>query len=230
MFLVGGPAYSGTTLLAHILNQPGVVCLDEPDFHNPEQNHRGIPFLRQLFPHAQFPPRAERPLSYLDAVAVIAECQHVLRPIRLGVKTCNRMFIDYAKIYREQGHPVLAIVRDIRDALVRQLPPWLSADGLNERYCLIWSNRHLFNLCIRYEDLVAEPQRTIAQISTALCVPLVTKDAWGAQAVHAPMFKDERHQLLRGGTISDRRVGIHKTAGRPFSRRTLQTARMMGYD
>ena len=31
MFLVGGPAFSGTTLLGHLLNQGDLVCLDEPD-------------------------------------------------------------------------------------------------------------------------------------------------------------------------------------------------------
>ena len=55
MFLVGGPAFSGTTLLAHLLNQGDLVCLDEPDFHDPAQSHRGIPLLRTLFPDRSFP-------------------------------------------------------------------------------------------------------------------------------------------------------------------------------
>ena len=54
MFLIGGPAFSGTTLLSLLLNQGTTVCLDEPDFHNPEQGHRGIPFLQTLFPHKIF--------------------------------------------------------------------------------------------------------------------------------------------------------------------------------
>jgi hypothetical protein len=49
-FLVGGPAFSGTTLLALLLNQPGVVCLDEPDFEKPAQAHRGLPVLQRRFP------------------------------------------------------------------------------------------------------------------------------------------------------------------------------------
>ena len=32
MFLVGGPAFSGTILLALMLNQGDIVCLGEPDF------------------------------------------------------------------------------------------------------------------------------------------------------------------------------------------------------
>ena len=46
MFLAGGPAFSGTTLLALLLNQGDLVCLDQPDFHKPEQRHRGIPILQ----------------------------------------------------------------------------------------------------------------------------------------------------------------------------------------
>ena len=50
MFLIGGPAYCGTTLLTLMLNQDGVTCLNEPDFHNPEQSHNGLPVLQQLYP------------------------------------------------------------------------------------------------------------------------------------------------------------------------------------
>ena len=93
MFLVGGPAFCGTTLLAHLLNQEDIVCLDEPDFHNPEQNHRGILVLETLFPDRDFPARPEKKLSYPEAFRFITRCQEIVRPVRLGMKTANWSFI-----------------------------------------------------------------------------------------------------------------------------------------
>ena len=55
MFLVGGPAFSGTTLLALLVSRGDLLCLDEPDFHDPKQSHRGIPYLQELFPDRLFP-------------------------------------------------------------------------------------------------------------------------------------------------------------------------------
>ena len=74
MFLIGGPAFSGTTLLALLSNPGRVICLDEPDFHNPEQSHRGIPFLKGLSSDKNFPERLETVLTYSKAVNLIREC------------------------------------------------------------------------------------------------------------------------------------------------------------
>jgi len=101
VFLIGGPAYSGTTLLALLLNQGYIICLDEPDFHNPEQSHRGIPLLAKLFPDKEFPKCPERRLSVVESIDLIKACEQVITPYNLGFKTCNKLFIDYAKIYRE---------------------------------------------------------------------------------------------------------------------------------
>ena len=132
MFLIGGPAYSGTTLLALLLNQGKVVCLDEPDFHNPEQSHRGIPLLERLFPDRTFPARPSEPLTHAEAVTLMRACEEAIRPYELGMKTCNRTFLDYAAAYRDQGFPVVAIVRDVRDALVTPLPPKLDPPRAND--------------------------------------------------------------------------------------------------
>jgi hypothetical protein len=114
IFLIGGPAFSGTTLLAHLLNQGSLLCLDEPDFHNPAQSHRGIPFLKELFPDKRFPERPQSALVYPEAVELIRECERVISPINLGMKTCDWIFMEYATIYKQSGYPVIAIVRDNR--------------------------------------------------------------------------------------------------------------------
>ena len=94
MFLVGGPAFSGTTLLAHLLNQGDLVCLDEPDFHDPEQSHRGIPLLRALFPDRSFPDPPGRPLDPEETFRFIERCDRAIPDRRLGVKTCDTVFLD----------------------------------------------------------------------------------------------------------------------------------------
>jgi hypothetical protein len=229
MFLVGGPAFSGTTLLAHLLNQGETLCLDEPDFENPTQSERGIPFLVRLFPHTSFPPRPDHALSYPDALTLIEQCQQVLRPINLGIKTCNWAFIEYARVYHACGYPVIAIVRDIRDALVRPLPSWLDEEGLNERYRAVWRNLNLFDLWLRYEELVQEPERTMQNISRALGQPLVVQRQWDRKSVHSTMLKLDRHDLLKEGTLVTNRIGLWKTSSHEYLPQTLETAELMGY-
>lgn len=229
MFLVGGPAFSGTTLLAHLLNQNETLCLDEPDFERPEHSHRAIPFLQTLFPQKQFPARPTEILTYPQATDLIEQCQGVLHPINLGIKTCNWAFIEYAQVYRARGYPVIAIVRDIRDALVRPLPAWLDEEGLNERYRLIWDHRDLFHLWLRYEDLVQKPKRPLESISKVLGQRLTARRKWDPSTVHPPMLKLDRHALLEGGALVKNRVGIGKKSRVTFSPQTLETAELMGY-
>jgi len=229
MFLIGGPAFSGTTLLAHLLNQGTIVCLDEPDLHNPDQSHRGIPFLKRRFPAKQFPEQPEKALTYTEAVRLIEKCEEVIGPHNLGFKTCNRVFIEYATIYNDLGYPVIAIVRDIRDALVRSLPAWLTEEKLNKGYRLIWEHLKMFDLWVRYEDLVMNPERVMARISRVLSYDFKVLYSWNAKSVHPPMFKLDRHELLKTGTISTSRIGIWKSAGKALSKESHQTAQIMGY-
>jgi hypothetical protein len=231
MFLIGGPAFSGKTLLAHLLNQGQIICLDEPDFHNPEQSHRGIPFLEELFPDKFFPTRPEKELTYKEATGLIQECEKVISPCNLGVKSANWVFIEYAKIYKELSYPVIAVVRDIRDVLAEgQLPEWVGGEeGLNKRYELIWENLQMFDLWVRYEDLIMSPETVMAKISTVLSYDFKVLYRWNAESVHPTMFKLDRHDMLRSGTISKSKVGIWKTSDIEFSRKTWITAKMMWY-
>lgn len=229
MFLVGGPAFSGTTLLALVLNQDGLVCLDEPDFHKPEQSHRGIPFLAERFPTAALPVRPTTPLAYVDAVALAARCEAAISPVRLGMKTCDDVFLGYADAFRAFEFPVIAIFRDIRDALARPLPPWVTAESLNRIYRRIWRRRASFDLWLRYEDLVRTPEQVMADLSRVLGRRLGVRDRWEPSAVHAPMLKLDRHDLLRTGAVSPSRIGVWRTAASPPNRETARTARLMGY-
>ena len=229
MFLVGGPAFSGTTLLAHLLDQDGLVCLDEPDFHNPDQNHRSIPVLAQRFPDRSFPARPERKLGYRDAFRVIEQCQEVIRPVRLGVKTANWIFIHYARLYRKSGYPVIAIVRDIRDALVTPLPEWITERQLNKAYRLIWRNVSRFDFWCRYEDLVNNPAAALEEISRVLRHKVQIRHSWGREQVAEEMLKLDRHRLLQQGSIQTCRVGVWKQSGKVFSRMSHRTAAIMGY-
>ena len=77
MFLIGGPAFSGTTLLTFLLNQGSVVCLDEPDFHNPQQSHRGIPVLKELFLEKTFPKCPTEVMTYGQAIDLIQQIRTV---------------------------------------------------------------------------------------------------------------------------------------------------------
>jgi hypothetical protein len=231
MFLLGGTAFSGKTLLAHLLNQGNVVCLDEPDFHDFRQRHRGIPFLSTLFPDKRFPAQPERSLTYGEAVAFIEQCEEVIRPFTLGMKTAGRVFLEYAKIYRESGYPVIAVIRDIRDVLAEAaLPEWIGGEkGMNSAFRSVWSNLDACDLCIRYEDLVMKPDRVFESLSGLLECEIEPAATWSAESVHSVMFKLDRHDMLRDGTISQSRVGIWKSSACEFSSDTRMTAAMMGY-
>jgi hypothetical protein len=229
VFLVGGPAFSGTTLLTLLLNQGEVVCLDEPDLHNPAQRHRGIPFLQELFPGREFPDPPAGELTWEQATDLLEECERAISPRALGMKTCDRTYVGYAAEYRRRGYPVICIVRDIRDALVRPTPPWSEEERVNRNYRLVWQHADAYDLVVRYEELVADPAGTMDRISAALGLPLEAAGEWEEERVHAPMLKLERHDLLRAGAISGERVGVWRTASRSFSAETHETAAMMGY-
>ena len=230
VFLIGGPAYSGTTLLTHLLNQGSVTCLDEPDFHNPKQNHQGMLYLKELFPYKRFPSIPERELNYVDATILIQEYEKIISPQNLGFKTCDWPFIEYAKIYKELGYPVIAIIRDIRDALVTPVPPWVNGEeGLNRRYRLIWRNLELFDLWFRYEDLVMDTEEIIKQISNVLSYDFKVLQTWDPKTVNRHMLWERRHHLLKDGYISKSRIGIWKTSNKKFSKESHETGLMMGY-
>lgn len=229
MFLIGGPAFSGTTLLTLLLNQGDLVCLDEPDFEKPEQSHRGIPLLRRLFPDRVFPDPPGRRLDDEETLRFTEDCARAIHPLRLGVKTCDHTFVSWARLYRQRGWPVIAIVRDIRDALVRELPEWVTEPSLNASYRLIWNEIESFDLWLRYEDLVADPESTLARVAPVLSCELRAPSSWGRDRVHPTMLKLERHELLESGRISRARVGLWRTSPRRFSAETHETAALMGY-
>lgn len=232
MFLLGGTAFSGKTLLAHLLNQGRVVCLDEPDFHNPAQHHRGVPLLNALFPDKIFPVLPERALTYREAVAFIELCEDVIRPSTLGMKTAGSVFLEYAKEYRASGYPVVAVIRDIRDVLVEgPLPEWVGSEpGLNATFRSIWQNLAICDMWIRYEEFVTNPETVFENLSTLLGCELAPRATWSAESVQPTMFKLDRHEMLRTGRISRNRVGIWRSSGRVFSDDTRMTAAMMGYE
>jgi hypothetical protein len=229
MFLLGGPAFSGTTLLALLVNQGDVVCLDEPDFHDPAKSERGIPFLQDLFPDLVFPERPLEPLGYDAAVRLIRDCEAAIQPRRLGIKTCDWPFVAYAEEYKRRGYPVICIVRDIRDALVRPLPEWVTEEGLNRRYRMIWESADVADLVVRYEDLVAETDTVMRRVSEILGFPHAPALVWSAEQVHHPMLKLDRHELLKTGAVSSSRVDIWRSAESSFTDETHETARIMGY-
>lgn len=231
MFLLGGTAFSGKTLLALLLNQGLVVCLDEPDFHDVRQSHRGIPLLKTLFPEKTFPAPPEYNLTYQEVVAFIERCEEVIHPSNLGMKTAGWVFLKYAKIYRSSGYPVIAVVRDIRDVLAEApLPEWIDGErGLNTAFRSVWANLDLCDLSIRYEDLVTKPEAILESLSTLLACELAPVADWSTDRVHDTMFKLDRHDMLRIGRISPAQVGIWRTSGRTFSDETMMTAAMMGY-
>jgi hypothetical protein len=231
MFLLGGPAFSGKTLLAHLLNQGLTVCLDEPDFHDPMQDHRGIPFLRRLFPDKAFPERPEGELTYGEAVALLRRCEEAVRPFTIGMKTAGSVFLEYARIYRASGYPTIGIVRDIRDVLAEApLPEWIDGEReLNAMYRLIWTNLELCDLWVRYEDLVTNAEAVMAGIAKLLSCDLKPVTTWTVEGVHRTMFKLDRHEMLRLGRISRTQIGLWKTCGHAFSDDTKRTATLMGY-
>src|SRR5205085_6362408 len=145
-------------------------------------------------------------LSTAQAVDLMQHCEHAIHPRILGMKSCDRTFLEYAEIYRARGLAVVAIVRDIRDALVRPLPAWVDEARLNAAYRAIWAERERFDLWLRYEDLVASPAEVMARVARALGQPLTLRERWDATEVPRQMLKLERHQLLTSGTISRSRV------------------------
>lgn len=232
MFLVGGAAYSGTTLLAVLLNQPGVTCLNEPDFHDPAQNHNGLPVLKAQYPGIALPSPEDRVLDIDEAVALMSRCQALIAPDRLSAKFCNRTFLDYARVFHRLGLPVVAIVRDVRDALVRPLLPYVGGEaGLVARYREIWAERHRFDAVIRYEDLVADPAAAMARVGEVVGCTLATREQWSAEEIsEAMMYPRYRHYLLQSGRVSDARVGVWRRSGRPVSDAAQALATEMGYD
>ena len=229
MFLTGGPPFSGTTLLTLLLNQGDSVCLDEPDFHKPEQRHRGIPQLQEMFPGAAFPPPPDSALTVEETVDLVAQCERAIAPRELGMKTCGGEFVRFAREYRARGYPVIAVVRDIRDVLVRPLPPWLTEASLNREFRLVWENIALCDLWFRYEDLVRAPEAVMARISSVLGRPLAVVEEWDASRLSGHLLKIDRHDGLRAGRIVKDRIGIWKAAGVALDEGTRETAVLMGY-
>ena len=231
MFLIGGPAYSGTTLLALMLNQEGVTCLNEPDFHDPEQSHNGLPVLAKLYPDRSFPKRTDNALTLVQAFELMHTCQEAIRPDRLGVKFCNQIFVDFAHLFKEAGLPVVAIIRDIRDSLVRPLLPYVGGgSGLIQRYRTVWQERDLYDAVVRYEDLTTEASKVIGEISRAIDCPLTVRSEWHPGEVPGSMmYPRYRHYLLQSGRISRQRVGVWKDSGKRISTAAHELAREMGY-
>jgi len=229
--LIGGPAFCGTTLLTVMLNQNGVCCLHEPDFHVPEQSHNGLPVLQRLYPHLEFPERTPAALTFPEAFELMQRCQSIVRPDHLGFKFCNLSFTGFAQLFRAAKLPVVAIVRDVRDALVRPLKPHVGGEsGLVRRYRQVWEHRDLCNAIIRYEDLVQNPSATIGTVAAALGIPLHPRANWDPREVSDSMlYPEERHLALRSGTIATDRVGIWRSSGKSFDLSTHALARDMGY-
>lgn len=230
MFLVGGPAFSGTTLLAHLLTQGDLLCLDEPDFHDPQQAHRGIPPLQSLFPDRAFPDPPGRPLDPEETFSFIERCDRALPDKRLGIKTCDTVFLDLVPIYRRAGYPVIAIVRDVRDALVRELPGWVTEESLVRNYRKVWGELDSFDVWLRYEDLVADPETALGRISPVLSTTLRARPDWDPRSVPPAMLKLDRHESLAVGRIATNRVGIWHAAERTFAGEAHETAALMGYE
>lgn len=93
----------------------------------------------------------------------------------------------------------------------------------------VWNHLHRFDFWFRYEELVADAEPVLRRISALLNCPLRAIHCWSPEAVHEPMLKLDRHNLLKTGELSRDRVGIWKTADVSFSRETIETATMMGY-
>ncbi len=231
MFLIGGAAYSGTTLLALMLNQNGVTCLNEPDFHDPDQSHNGIPVLQKLYPCLVFPPRTDERLSLREAFELMQTCQRLVQPNQLGVKFCNRPFLDFARLFRDAGLPVVAIIRDVRDALVRPLLPYVGGErGLIQRYREIWQSRDIYDEIVRYEELVTNPSQVVRSISSIIGCPLQTRDTWHPDDVlPSMMYPRYRHYLLKSGRVTGDRVGIWQTSGKQLDPDAHDLAGEMGY-
>ena len=222
MFLVGGPAFSGTTLLSLMLNQGDLICMDEPDFHDPAQVHRSIGLLKTRFPQVPFREHPGHLLTFAEAAELAADCERLLSPLQLGIKTCNSYYLGYHQVFRGKGWPVIAIFRDIRDALVRQLPDGFTEAGLNDYYRSIWDQRVMFDLWLRYEDLIADPATTMSRISSVLGQTLSARNSWERSEVTPHLLKLDKHELLKTLQVSGSRVGIWPTSGRAFRPRVTK--------
>lgn len=229
MLLVGGPAFSGTTLLSLMLNQGDLICMDEPDFHNPAQLHRSIGLLQARFPHLPFRQHPGHLLTFSEAATLAEDCERLIHPWQLGIKTCNSYYLGYYQIFSRRGWPVIAIFRDIRDALVRPLPDGFTESGLNDHYRLIWRHRVMFDLWLRYEDLIADMATAMSRISSVLGRRFSAKSTWKRSEVTPHLLKLDKHELLRTLRVSGSRVGIWPTSGKSFTRQSHETARIMGY-
>jgi hypothetical protein len=206
-----------------------MVCLDEPDFQKPEQRHRGIPVLQRLVPDAALPATPDRKLSYDEAFDLFRACAVAVSPTRLGFKTCNYDFVAFGALFRDAGLPVVAIVRDIRDVLMRPLRDGQTEHLLNRKFRFVWENLGVARTWVRYEDLVGATTETMTRVMSAVGHDGEARLEWAPNAVAEDMLKNERHDLLRLGSISSARVGLWRTSGATFSAETLETARMMGY-
>ena len=129
-----------------------------------------------------------------------------MSPIRLGFKTCNYDFIAFGALFRDAGLPVVAIVRDIRDVLVRPLRDGQTEHLLNTNFRFVWNNLGVVRTWVRYEDLVRDTTATMARVMSALGHDGQARCEWEPSAVGADMLKNERHDLLRSGAISSARV------------------------
>jgi len=87
----------------------------------------------------------------------------------------------------------------------------------------------MFDPWLRYEDLVMNPEEVMAKISKVLSYDFKVLDRWNAESVHHPVFKHERHELLKNGAISRSRIGIWKISDKTLSLETHKTAKLMGY-
>jgi hypothetical protein len=78
-------------------------------------------------------------------------------------------FEEFARLFKDAGLPVIAIIRDILDALVRPLLPYVNGEaGLVNKFRRVWAHRSLYSAVIRYEDLVFQSAATIDTVSTTL--------------------------------------------------------------
>jgi hypothetical protein len=231
MFLLGGTPFSGKTLLAHLLNQGEVACIDEPDFHDIRQSHRGTPVLREMFPGSEIPDHPKRNLTFREGMEYLEKCEQVVRPVSIGMKTAGRVFLEYARIYRESGYPVIAVIRDIRDVLAEApLPEWIrSEQDLAAAFLNVWSNLDVCDEWFRYEDFVADPDTVLMTISRLIGRELHPVSAWNAASVQHTMFKLERHDMLREGRISRSQTGIWRRTARSFDDDIHAAAEAMGY-
>ena len=231
MFLLGGTAFSGKTLLAHLLNQGDVFCIDEPDMHDIRQSHRGAPIFAERFPEKNLPAPPDRSLSFPEGVGYLERVQEQIQPVELGMKTAGRIFVEYAELYKKAGYPVLAVIRDVRDVLAEApLPEWIpSEQKMAYEFRNVWLNLNLVDVLLRYEEIVADPRRVLQKISDVIGRPLHMPAGWDADSVHFTMLKLERHEMLKDGIVSQSQVGIWKKVGRTFDDYITDIAVQMGY-